>query len=1078
MSFISDLQTLITKEGTLTNNKVSNFSYDSYAYEHDLANGTATYDFENHNNIPTNDPSVIKTNPTVVAKGFRSQVSTLPRMLINHIFGRVSYNLNKTVDVLNAFLSSVSTYLGAPNGFASLDSNGRIPYSQLPESAVELKGYWNASTNTPTLVDGTGTNGDEYFVDVAGEQDLGSGSQYFKVGDRVVYSGGIWKNIDSGSVRSVDNVVPDAQGDVPLKGTDIPVSADYATSLTERLQDTFINGAYSGRELKQALGKSTVAQVMQDLIAKRKAHNYRGIGVGDYIVIPSITINGETHNNVKMSIAGFDQYAGFQNDIGSTTTLYSKDKNSDFIDALYDGTKYVVLLERNSQTAIYTSTDLSSWTEVATLQYIVTNIVFANSYYYIKTRTYLSRGDVYISSDLINWSKLNQAGTEVTTPVRVKPADIYWNSPSSVQSMPVVTFVVYDSSLGENTLFAYNGNSVFYSTGISSSGTGLMIYDMAFLQSKAGDSSYLPFVFLYYEVSSNTYMQLGLVHTSDYELDVIQNTRKVADNYEGYLQGEVTRNQDNTLNYRFCFYYTGASSTDRVIYAIKRNNVSSIGVIINATVTAVTDNTFSVKGIRKANGNFYAFDNSAPTNIKFTSIESVNTTWSDYTYNISSGSFTGTSNIMELNSYLMLGGGATSTLKMVYRPDSSVETFDPAFEVLNPSIRKARYINNNHIVATDSGIYSGNTYKKSGIYNDIAFGNNLYVAIGNSGEIVNSSDLTTWTDVSVSAVTADLKSIYWNGSMFVITGENGTILTSSDGTNWTVRASGVTVTLNTVTYADKWVIGGNSGTVLVSADAVSWTEKVSTITESIIGSTYFHNEILLLAENNTVIKSADTDTWEALVVSVAFTMNAITSTAGYCVISGADKSIITQDTINWVDQPLSVPVSLSGSFSVSDTVFGFYGENQVIDFTMFANNTNSIAFVVNTDVDVQQNTTASTANGGLNVDEVVLPSDLASALGIEVKDIPLVTKLLSSYVTSSIVETLFTRHSFLLSANEVVSARQLPLYTLKPSERNREDKWWLQDCKDATKFCLIDTLGYARSDSADAEHLLTFMFTL
>lgn len=103
---------------------------------------------------------------------------------------------------------------GSPNGVASLDENGRVPYSQLPESATELKGYWNANTNTPTLADGIGTSGDFYFVDTAGTQNLGSGSQYFAVGDRVLYDGSIWKNIASGTVRTINGHAPNAQGDI------------------------------------------------------------------------------------------------------------------------------------------------------------------------------------------------------------------------------------------------------------------------------------------------------------------------------------------------------------------------------------------------------------------------------------------------------------------------------------------------------------------------------------------------------------------------------------------------------------------------------------------------------------------------------------------------------------------------------------------------------------------------------------------------------------------------------------------------------------------------------------------------
>jgi hypothetical protein len=93
---------------------------------------------------------------------------------------------------------------GAANGLAELDGAGLLPVSQLPISAMEYKGTWNASTNSPTLADGVGNTGDVYNVSVAGTQDLGSGSITFAAGDWVIYSGTIWeKSINSNAVASV-----------------------------------------------------------------------------------------------------------------------------------------------------------------------------------------------------------------------------------------------------------------------------------------------------------------------------------------------------------------------------------------------------------------------------------------------------------------------------------------------------------------------------------------------------------------------------------------------------------------------------------------------------------------------------------------------------------------------------------------------------------------------------------------------------------------------------------------------------------------------------------------------------------
>ena len=53
--------------------------------------------------------------------------------------------------------------LKALGGFAS--SGGGV-------GAVTYKGTWDASTNTPTLVSSTGTQGDYYVVSVAGTTNL------------------------------------------------------------------------------------------------------------------------------------------------------------------------------------------------------------------------------------------------------------------------------------------------------------------------------------------------------------------------------------------------------------------------------------------------------------------------------------------------------------------------------------------------------------------------------------------------------------------------------------------------------------------------------------------------------------------------------------------------------------------------------------------------------------------------------------------------------------------------------------------------------------------------------------------
>ncbi|WMM74468.1 hypothetical protein RCF27_09375 [Rhodococcus pyridinivorans] len=94
--------------------------------------------------------------------------------------------------------------LGQADGVATLDSAGKVPFSQLPSSIMEYKGVWDSSTNTPTLADGTGDIGDVYKVTGNGTVDLGSGAISFNASDYIIYNGSTWEKSDTtDSVTSV-----------------------------------------------------------------------------------------------------------------------------------------------------------------------------------------------------------------------------------------------------------------------------------------------------------------------------------------------------------------------------------------------------------------------------------------------------------------------------------------------------------------------------------------------------------------------------------------------------------------------------------------------------------------------------------------------------------------------------------------------------------------------------------------------------------------------------------------------------------------------------------------------------------
>lgn len=64
--------------------------------------------------------------------------------------------------------------------------------------AINYKGVWNASTNTPTITSSVGTKGDYYVVSVAGTTSI-NGISKWGVGDWIVFNGLVWQRVEGGT---------------------------------------------------------------------------------------------------------------------------------------------------------------------------------------------------------------------------------------------------------------------------------------------------------------------------------------------------------------------------------------------------------------------------------------------------------------------------------------------------------------------------------------------------------------------------------------------------------------------------------------------------------------------------------------------------------------------------------------------------------------------------------------------------------------------------------------------------------------------------------------------------------------
>ena len=153
-------------------------------------------------------------------------------------------------------------------------------------------------------------------------------------------------------------------------------------------------------------------------------------------------------------------------------------------------------------------------------------------------------------------------------------------------------------------------------------------------------------------------------------------------------------------------------------------------------------------------------------------------------------------------------------------------------------------------------------------WQDVTYGNNIFVAVGNDGYISYSSDGTTWsTPVQVGSNV--WYSVTYGNSKFVAVGANGYTTTSTDGVTWTtpVQVSLNNGRLSSVRYGNGVFVavgyGSRAGYTTTSTDGVTWTSIVS-INFQGVGLVFNDNKFIACGTNGdygTISISTDGVNW-------------------------------------------------------------------------------------------------------------------------------------------------------------------------------------------------------------------------
>jgi hypothetical protein len=261
------------------------------------------------------------------------------------------------------------------------------------------------------------------------------------------------------------------------------------------------------------------------------------------------------------------------------------------------------------------------------------------------------------------------------------------------------------------------------------------------------------------------------------------------------------------------------------------------------------------------------------------------------------------------------------------------DVFAQRFSGTSQSLHGVTYGVGAYVAVGDNGtiLYSTDTVtwipRVSGTTNHlygIKCGPNGFVAVGDSapgspGTILTSIDGVSWVQ-QTSPVTNKMSAICYGAGRYVAVGSHGTIITSTNGVNWTAINTGAPYDLNgadngsLISNAYVFVVVGDSGTIMTSSDGLSWTLRFSGTFSRLAADSFFYGLVTAAGDGGTIVTSPDTTTWTVQTSETSSNLTAVANDGNgrFGAVGLGGAFVTAQNGLVWTLQPAVTSSNYNG----------------------------------------------------------------------------------------------------------------------------------------------------------------------